>query len=134
MCGRSCARVCWQQAALELRSRADCSHSPLQDLLQHAGGSKPQLLKSVQKAVATYLSNNLPISDSTKDSSQQLLRPGADGSWEWGNNLPGAAALLQGLMLCLELTVPEELSPVPAHIRQQLPARWVLNVPGRGSA
>ena len=82
-------------------------------------------MKSVQKAVAAYLSSILPISKSTKDVSKQLLRPGADGSWEWGANLPGAAALLQGLMLCLELTVPEELSPVPASIRQQLPARWV---------
>ena len=75
--------------------------------------------------MATYLSSVLPISNSTKDSSKQLLRPGADGSWEWGANLPGAAALLQGLMLCLELTVPEELSPVPGSIRRQLPARWV---------
>ena len=75
--------------------------------------------------MAAYLSSILPISKSTKDVSKQLLRPGADGSWEWGANLPGAAALLQGLMLCLELTVPEELSPVPASIRQQLPARWV---------
>ena len=84
--------------------------------------------------MATYLSSVLPINNPIKDSSAQLLRTGADGGWEWGSNLPGAAALLQGLMLCLELTVPEELSPVPASIRQRLPARWVWTVPGRVSA
>ena len=42
--------------------------------------------------MAAYLSSILPISKSTKDVSKQLLRPGADGSWEWGANLPGPAS------------------------------------------
>ncbi|KAK9829312.1 hypothetical protein WJX72_005143 [[Myrmecia] bisecta] len=101
----------------ESKSRTLALHA--KELLEAAATSEPALLQSLRTALDEYLSPLLSGSGSGR------LLISKDGVWEWGLDLPAAAALLHGLTLVAELKVDATLALMPASVKASLPAKFL---------